>query len=375
MFDRRLVTHFDWHLLLIILFLCTAGLVNLYSASTGFEAGSKGSFFYAQLVWDLAGLCLALMITLVHYRHFETLSYVFYGMTILLLVPVLIWGRVINGSQSWLVLGPVTLQPTEIAKIGLIFVLAKHFSGWPSRQKASVVTLLPSLGLFLIPASLVMLQGDLGSSLFFIMIYGTMALVQGVRWKILATLSILLVVVVVVGFFFIMSPHQKNRIRTFMNPELDRKGAGYHLIQSKIAVGSGGWNGKGFMKGQTHKLKFIPERHTDFIFPVLAEEWGFVGAGVVLSGFLIFFILSLQVAERTNDKFAFFLVVGVSSLFFWHMVVNLGGVLGLMPLTGVPLPFFSYGGSALLADWIGIGLLLNISMRRFMFSRSTKSFL
>jgi rod shape determining protein RodA len=373
MFDRRLVTHFNWSLLGIVFLLTAVGLLNLYSASTGFEGGTQGNFFYAQLMWNTAGFVLALIITLIHYRHFETLTYFFYGITIALLIMVLIAGKVINGSQSWLVLGPVTLQPTEIAKIGLILVLAKHFSQWPSRQKAELVSLIPSLLLFLMPTTLVMLQGDLGSSLFFIMIYATITLVQGVKGKIVLSVFTLLLVVSVVSYFFLLSPYQKNRVRTFMNPELDRKGAGYHLIQSKIAVGSGGWVGKGYMKGQTHKLKFIPERHTDFIFPVLAEEWGFLGASVVLVLFLIFFILSLQVAERTHDKFAFFLSVGIASLFFWHMVVNLGGVLGLMPLTGVPLPFFSYGGSALLADWVGVGLLLNMSMRRFLFSSSGRS--
>lgn len=367
-FDKRLVTHFNWPLLGVVLVLACAGLVNLHSATSSFDASDAG-FFKAQLLWSFVGLVTAFFIVTVHYKFLLSQSYILYGLTLALLVSVLLFGKVVNGSLSWLQVGPVSLQPTEMAKLGMILALARHLSQWHPRYKAGLRDLMPSLGLFLMPTILVLMQGDLGSSLFFGMIYVTMILVQGVRWKLVASMVLLFVAVVVLAFFFFLSPHQKSRVKTFMDPESDRRGAGYHLIQSKIAVGSGGWIGKGYMKGQTHKLKFIPERHTDFIFPVLAEEWGFLGATFVLLSFLAFLFFSLNVAERTTDRYSFFLVIGLVSVFFWHMVVNLGGVLGLMPLTGVPLPFFSYGGSALLTNWIAVGILLNISMRRFMFKR------
>ncbi len=370
-FDRRLITHFNWALLITILVMSAAGLLNLYSATSSFEQGEAAGFFKAQLLWSLVGIVAVLLIVSIHYKVLQSQSYVLYILTLGLLLSVLFFGKVVNGSLSWIQVGPISLQPTEMAKLGMIFALSRHFSNWNPRYKASLQDLLPSLGLFLLPTVLVLMQGDLGSSLFFGMIYVTMILVQGVRWKLVVSMVILFLTMAILAYFFFLSPYQKNRVKTFMNPELDRRGAGYHLIQSKIAVGSGGWLGKGYLKGQTHKLKFIPERHTDFIFPVLAEEWGFMGSTFVLISFFSFFILTLSVAQKAIDRYSFFLVIGLSSVFFWHMVVNLGGVLGLMPLTGVPLPFYSYGGSSLLTNWIAVGIILNISMRRFLFKRGS----
>lgn len=368
MFDRRLLTNFNWPLLLTALVLSGIGLVNLYSATSSFDSHSHSYYFHAQTVWLLAGTSSLLVVTSIHYRHGEALSYWFYGLTVLLLFAVLFFGKKIAGHQSWLELGAFSFQPTELAKLGLIFGLSRNLSAIGKKSKAGLSELVPSLVLFLLPTILVILQGDLGSSLFFGLIYISMILVFGVRMDLFAWMSAFAVVLAVVGYLFFLSPYQKNRIKTFLNPEMDRRGAGYHLVQSKIAVGSGGFFGKGYLKGQTHKLKFIPERHTDFIFPVLAEEWGFSGSLVVMISFLTFLALGLKVASKTADCYGFFLSVGICALFFWHLAINLGGVLGLMPLTGVPLPFFSYGGSALLADWLGAGLLLNISMRRFMFT-------
>lgn len=343
------------------------GLANLFSATSSFDAHSQTTFFHAQMVWSGIGLVFLSIVISIHYRHFRALSYVIYGFSLFLLLAVLLFGKKVAGHQSWLMIGPLTLQPTEFAKLGLIFALSHYFSDRKNLQGEGFLDLIPSLGLYLLPTILVTLQGDLGSSLFFGLIYISMALVHGVRWQVIATLGSTAAILCVVAFFFFLSPYQKGRIQTFLNPELDRRGEGYHLIQSKIAVGSGEFFGKGYLKGQTHKLRFVPERHTDFIFPVLAEEWGFLGGGIVVLVFLLFLLLGLQVAGKTSERFSFFLCVGICSLFFWHLVINLGGVLGLMPLTGVPLPFFSYGGSALLTQWIGVGLLLNISMRRFMF--------
>lgn len=367
MFDRRLITHFNWPLLLVAVILSIMGLVNLLSATSTFDAQSQTTYFQAQILWTVIGIATIFLVISLHYRHFRSMSYFFYGLSLFLLVLVLMVGKKISGHQSWLQLGPIHLQPTELAKLGLIFGLAKHLSSLKTLRGAHFKDLLPSLLLFGLPTALVVSQGDLGSSLFFGLIYGTLILIYGVQWRVIVSFVMIGLMAATLMYFFVLSPYQKNRIHTFLNPEVDRRGAGYHLIQSKIAVGSGGVTGKGYLKGRTHKLRFIPERHTDFIFPVLAEEWGFLGSLAVLFSFSLFLFLGLQVASRTNDRFSFFLCVGICALFFWHLVVNLGGVLGLMPLTGVPLPFFSYGGSSLLTNWIGIGILLNVSMRRFMF--------
>ncbi|MBI2339483.1 MAG: rod shape-determining protein RodA [Deltaproteobacteria bacterium] len=368
MFDRRLITHFNWPLLIVTVLLSAMGLFNLYSATSTFDVGSQTSYFKAQIVWSAIGAGSLLVVFSIHYRHYHAMSYVFYGATAFLLVLVLVMGRKVSGHQSWLTFGPVSLQPTEIAKLGLIFGLSRYLTTVRSAPGgASFRELAPPFLLFLFPTALVIFQGDLGSSLFFGLIFGTMVLVRGVRWQVVVSLLALFVITATAAYFFFLSPYQKNRIATFLNPEMDRRGAGYHLVQSKIAVGSGGFSGKGYLKGKTHKLHFIPERHTDFIFPVLAEEWGFLGSLVVLISYGLLLFFGLEVASRAHDVFSFFLSVGICALFFWHMVINLGGVLGLMPLTGVPLPFFSYGGSALMTNWIGIGILLNVSMRRFMF--------
>lgn len=367
MFDRRLITHFNWPLLVMALVLTVIGIVNLYSATSSFDAKAQTSFFHAQIIWAVVGLLSLFIVMSVHYRHFRSFSYWFYGLSVLLLVLVLVAGKQVSGHQSWLSLGPLSFQPTEFAKLGLIFGLSRQLSTW-EKKRVKLKDLFPSFILFLLPTVLVVLQGDLGSSLFFGLIYVSLALIHGVHWRLIVSMMLIIVVSVTIAYFFFLSPYQKSRIITFVNPEMDRKGAGYHLIQSKIAVGSGGLVGKGYLKGQTHKLRFIPERHTDFVFPVLAEEWGFLGSLFVLGAFLVFLFTGIWVAYKANDRFSFFLSIGVCALFFWHFVVNLGGVLGLMPLTGVPLPFFSYGGSALLTAWLGVALLLNVSMRRFMFT-------
>ncbi|MDO8519280.1 MAG: rod shape-determining protein RodA [Deltaproteobacteria bacterium] len=369
MFDRRLATNFNWPLLLTAVGLAAMGLVNLYSATSSFDASSQVNFFRAQLLWTGIGFAGLLILVSIHYRHFEPMGYVLYGLSVFLLILVLTpLGKQVAGHQSWLVLGGLTLQPSELAKLGLIFGLSRNLFRMDLRRNAELTDLIPSLFIFMIPAALVVAQGDLGSSFFFALIYLSMILIHGVRFKLIAVMGMLGAALLLAGYLFFLTPYQKARVATFLHPEMDPKGAGYHLVQSKIAVGSGGLTGKGYLKGETHKLKFIPERHTDFIFPVLAEEWGFLGGSLVLGGFLIFLLSGLWVASKAADRFAFFLAAGVCSLFFWHLVINLGGVLGLMPLTGVPLPFFSYGGSALLTNWLGLALLLNVSMRRFMFT-------
>jgi len=275
MFDRRLITHFNWPLLLIVLILSIMGLINLYSATSTFDAQSQTTYFHAQIVWSLVGLVSLFPVISVHYRHFRGMSYFFYGISIILLIAVLVIGKKISGHQSWLMLGPIRLQPTEIAKLGLIFGLSQHLAQLRTLKGATFKDLLPSLFLFLLPTTLVILQGDLGSSLFFGLIYITLVLIYGVRWKVIVTMVVLGITLITTAYLFFLSPYQKGRIQTFLNPESDRRGAGYHLIQSKIAVGSGRIIGRGYLKGKTHKLRFIPERHTAFIFPVLAEEWGF----------------------------------------------------------------------------------------------------
>lgn len=368
MFDRRLITHFNWPLLLVTLLLTGAGLVNLYSATSSFDTGIHSTYIKAQAIWIAIGFMVMLLVSSFHYRFYFQLSYLAYFFSILLLILVLIIGKTISQHQSWIVLGPLRFQPTELAKLGFIMAMARYMTNWDAHFKIGMKEMFPSLFIFFIPTALIIIQGDLGSSLFIGLIYITLLLIHGVKTRLIIGLTVLGVVTILLAYLFILSPYQKDRVQNFLNPERDPKGSGYQLIQAKIAIGSGGLTGKGYLKGQTHKLQFVPERHTDFIFPVLAEEWGFLGSFAVLVTFLIFLFLIVQVAIQTTERYLFFLCLGVATLFFWHLVINLGGVLGLMPLTGVPLPFFSYGGSALLTQWIGLGLVFGISYRRFVFT-------
>ena len=367
MFDRRLVTHFNWGLMILTLMVAALGLINLNSATATFDLKDQASLFHAQLLWTAIGASFLLVIVLIHYRHYRAMSYVIYAFGNLLLLLVLFVGRKIYGHQSWLAIGSFSLQPTELAKITMIIGLSRLLADGQQRVSMDFKDLLPGLALILFPTFLVAKQGDLGSSFFFILIGGSLLLLRGIRWYVLVATILLGMGVCTMGYFFFLSPYQKDGIATFMNPELDRKGAGYQIVQAKIAVGAGGLWGTGYMKGQTNKLKFVPERHTDFIFTVLAEECGFAGSFFLMILFLGFLLMGIYVGMKSHDLFSFYLCNGVIALFFWHMVVNLGGALGLIPLTGVPLPFLSYGGSSLLTNWIGIALILNVSMRRFMF--------
>lgn len=343
--------------------LAVMGLINLHSATQGFLETGFSSYVTAQTVYHVCGLVLALLLARVRSRRWQNLAFGIYGASLLLLVLVLVLGQTINGSQSWLSLGPINIQPSEFAKIGLVLALSSHLS----RRASGALSVSDLFGPALITAApmvLVLWQGDLGTSLFFMLIVGTLVLAKGVRWNILVMGLVLVVVGGVVAHQFFLKPYQKKRIVSFMDPELDPRGSGYHLVQSKIAVGSGGFLGNGYRHGKSHKLKFLPERHTDFVFSVLAEEWGFFGCALVLVLYGSLMLAGVHVASRAGTPFVALCALGLSSLFFWHLFTNLGGVLGLIPLTGVPLVFLSYGGSAVMMAWCTVGILLSLRNER-----------
>lgn len=365
MFDRRLITHFDWAYLLLILIVSGIGIANLYSATSSWTEAVQ-PVYLKQCYWLGIGLLIVFCLCLFDYSHLEYFSFPLYGGNLFLLLLVLFVGRTSMGATRWISLGGFNVQPSEIMKIVIIIALARYFS-----EKARVVgfTLaeLITPGLLLgVPALLIMKQPDLGTALLVLLIGGTMALFAGVQrsaFLFLACSGAL----ATVGGWFLLHDYQKQRIMTFLNPERDPLGSGYHIIQSKIAVGSGGLNGLGFMKGTQSQLSFLPERHTDFAFSVFAEEWGLTGGLVLLVIYCLIVIWGLHIALRANDRFGMYLAIGVSAMLFWHIVVNLGMVIGLLPVVGVPLPLFSYGGTSMVTTMTGVGLLLNVSMRRFMF--------
>lgn len=365
MFDRRLLIHFDWVLLLIVCLLTGIGILNLYSATSTWS-GTGTPVYIKQFYWLGIGLSIAVSISLFDYRKLEYFATPLYGLNVLLLVVVLVVGKTTMGATRWLDLGFFNLQPSEIMKIMIIVVLARYFSIKDQVLGYNLKELGVPFALIGVPVLLIMKQPDLGTAMLVIFIAGTIALFAGIRKRTLGVLTVI-GVVSTVGGWFLLHNYQKQRILTFINPERDPLGAGYHIIQSKIAVGSGGLFGKGFMEGTQSQLSFLPERHTDFAFSVFAEEWGFFGCLVLLLLYLLLVVWGIYVARRASDVFGVYLALGVSAMLFWHIVVNLGMVIGLLPVVGVPLPLFSYGGTSMVTTMIGVGLLLNVSMRRFMF--------
>ncbi|MFP4474435.1 MAG: rod shape-determining protein RodA [Desulfatibacillaceae bacterium] len=366
MFDRRLLQSFNWPLLLVTLVLAFIGVLTLFSAVEPGGDDLTRVLCIKQLIW--LGIAAVVMICtfLIHYNLFDRYGFFIWLAAVLLLAWVLLFGRVISGSQRWLHIGPLSFQPSEFAKIAIMIMLARHFSRAAS-EKGLVLRDLGKPLLWLgVPCALILRQPDLGTTILICLIAGTMTMFMKIRRRSLLYL-VTFGLAAVPSVWFSLKEYQKERIFTFLNPDRDPLGAGYHIIQSKIAIGSGMLTGKGYMQGTQKSLSFLPEQHTDFIFSVLAEEWGFVGSGVLLLMFMLLIVWGLGVAYRSKDPFGAVLAVGVVSMIFWQVFINIGMVMGLMPVVGVPLPLVSYGGSSVLTTMVGIGILLNISMRRFLF--------
>lgn len=366
MMDRRLFSHVPWGLLAVLVLLFGVGVANLYSASSLRLEDGLGvePYFRKQLVWGVLGSVVFMVSVVMHYRHLRALAWPVYGLAILLLLGVHFLGKTVYGAQRWLDLGPLHLQPTELVKVAIIVVVAKILSrmegslGWGELLKTIVVVL--------VPAAFIYKQPDLGSALNVLLIVGGMIVFKGVRPAVFKALAVGVPAIVPFGWFF-LKDYQKQRILVFWDPTTDPRGAGYHIIQSQIAIGSGGFWGKGFLRGTQSQLRFLPEKHTDFAFAVLGEEWGFVGSIFVLFLFCCFLYQIYLVTLDAKDDFGRCLAAGVFFYFFWQILINMGMVLGIMPVVGIPLPFLSYGGSSLLVNFCMVALVANVAMRRFMF--------
>jgi rod shape determining protein RodA len=365
MIDRRLVQNFDWLLLALILLITGIGIVNLYSAGYTNTPEGVTAVYVKQSYWLLVGLMVMFLTLIIDYRYLEKLAYLLYIISIILLILVMVAGKTVSGSQRWLMLGPLSFQPAELVKIALILVLARYFHRLSPQGPLPFKDILYPLGLILIPAVLIARQPDLGSAILVTLVGGSMILLVGVNWRTLLIGGIALVTAIPVAWPYLQE-YQRQRVRTFLDPERDPLGAGYHIIQSKIAVGSGQFWGKGFLSGTQSQLHFLPEQHTDFVFSVFAEEWGFVGSAALVLLYLGLSLWGLLIARSCKERFGQLLALGVTALLFWQVFINLGMVTGLMPVVGIPLPLFSYGGSSLITTMLALGLLLNLRMRRFL---------
>jgi len=365
MIDRRLLIHFDWTLLAVAVLIASIGILNLYSISASGET-SGAAFYLKQISWLLIGLLIMIVVAFVEYRYYYDFAYLIHGVALFLLVVVMAFGMITSGAQRWIRIGSLSFQPSEFVKISLVIALAKFFESPPSREGFTLKDLPVPFLVLVIPMGLILKQPDLGTAIILFLILLSILLFVKIRWSSLLILGLTGASILPL-FWGFLKEYQKKRIYTFFDPNLDPLGSGYHIIQSKIAVGSGGIFGKGFMKGTQCKLGFLPEQQTDFIFSVLAEEWGLIGSLLVISLYLILILWGLRIAVTAKDRFGAILAFGVVAMLFWHVFINVGMVVGMMPVVGIPLPLLSYGGSFMVSTLMGVGLLLNVSMRRYLF--------
>ncbi|MBW2485533.1 MAG: rod shape-determining protein RodA [Deltaproteobacteria bacterium] len=361
--DRQLIKNFDWVMLAAVLLIAIMGLINLYSAT---YAGGDATIhlFLRQLFFFVAGISFIIIIHLFDYRLLLKWNYPLYFMVVGLLLAALFLGGSIAGTQRWINLGFFRLQPSEPAKLMLVISLASYYYRKDTGHGFTLGELLVPIGLTGLFFVLVLKQPDLGTALMFAGIFISMTLFVKLKWSTIGIIFGTGAAVIPIGWKFFLKPYQRQRIETFLNPESDPTNSGYHIMQSKIAVGSGLKFGKGYLKGTQGHLHFLPERHTDFAFSVWAEEWGFAGSLFFLAVYFFMILWGLNVCLVSRDKFGVLLAFGIVSLIFWQAIINLLMVMGFLPVVGIPLPMFSYGGSSLMTTLIGIGLLMNIRMRR-----------
>jgi rod shape determining protein RodA len=361
MMETRTLRQIDWVLFFCMISLTGLGVLMIYSAT--FQT-VRADFYIKQLEWLALATVVFFILLRVDYHFLADYSPFFYFLSLVLLVAVLFFGKRISGAKSWFSLGYFNFQPSEIAKIASILLLARYLSE-ETRTRLNFKDLLTAVLIMGIPMFLIVLQPDMGTMITFIPPLLILLFLTGMHFRYILFAGIAGLASLPV-FWLFLKPYQKNRILTFLNPGLDPLGSGYQIIQSKIAVGSGAITGKGlFAKNTQAYLDFIPEKQTDFIFSILAEDFGFVGVLIALALYFILITRILNAAKQARDRVGTFIVMGILSVFFFHVVVNIGMIIGLMPITGLPLPLMSYGGSSLLSMFMGFAIIMNVRMRRF----------
>jgi len=349
----------NWLLVLLVTLIASVGFAMLYSAANG----SVDPWMSRQLVRFAGGLVIMLTVAVVDIRFWMRQAYLIYFVGLLLLVYVDVAGEIGMGAQRWIDLKFFQLQPSEIMKVAIVMALARYFHGLDLDEVARPLPLIVPLGMIAMPAGLVLVQPDLGTAGMLIMVGGAMFFAAGVRlWK-FAVVGFGAMAVIPIAWNF-MREYQRQRILTFLDPESDPLGAGYHILQSKIAFGSGGVFGKGFLEGTQSHLSFLPERQTDFIFTMLAEEFGLVGSLGLLSLYALVIVIGYAIALRSRNHFGRLVAVGITTNLFLYVFINAAMVMGLIPVVGIPMPLISYGGTAMITVLFSMGLLMSIHIHR-----------
>jgi len=357
---RRFWQDFDWFLLAVAVALSTIGVIEIYSSTLNM---ASTSYFPRQMVWVVAGVGISFVVASIDYHVLAEHINLIYIVAISLLAAVLLFGSTVAGSRSWFGIGSFGMQPSELAKLAVVVALARYFSANQGKY-LTLRQILAAIAICGVPVFLVAAQPDLGTALTFVPIIAFGLFVRGVRPA--ALISCVLIVILLLPLtWMVLKDYQKDRILTFLHPESDPLGSGYQVIQSKIAIGSGGLWGTGLFEGSQNQLGFLPTRHTDFIFSVIGEEMGFVGVSVTLTLLLALVLRILSLTFVPGDTLGLFIVLGVGGMFVFHILVNVGMVIGFMPITGIPLPFLSYGGSSVLTAFIALGLIVSVRRYRY----------
>jgi rod shape determining protein RodA len=360
--------HFDWPLFLSIVTIAIVGVVNLYSATSPYiDVANKAGLadvYVSQVYWLVVGGLLGILVALIDYRNFERLAYVLYGVGVASLVLVFVLASDVRGAARWIRLGGFVFQPSEFMKLGVIVAVARFLSDDSKIEARTLFDLLPAGLLCAVPAVLVMLQPDFGTSTIYTLSVACMLAMTKIRRSSLVSLMLLLAGSVPLVWIYGLYDYQKKRVLSFLDQEADLTGSGWHAFQSKTAIGNGGLWGEGFREGTQNQFGFLPDQYSDFPFSVFAEDWGFVGCVVLLAVYCFLCVWSIKIASMSKDRFGAAVAIGVGSMLFWHTFFNLGMALGLLPVVGITLPLFSYGGSSSVTILIGLGLLMNISIRR-----------
>lgn len=359
---RKILKNIEWSILISTIILVIIGLVALTSATknSDYEELKK------QIMWLAISIPILIVVIFVDYDIFVRISPILYGIILILLVAVL-FTSAINGATSWFNIGPFSFQPAEFAKVVIVLFMAWLITTIQKKGRDEINRFL-KLGLILIafavPVLLIIKQPDYGTAIAFIVALAFMLFAAGIKKRYIITAVLLVVILVPTLYFFLLPEHAKTRIDVFLNPDLDPRGAGYNIIQSKLAIGSGQLLGMGLFKGNQTQLGFLYPKTTDFIFSLIGEEMGFIVAAGIIFLYVILITKAVYVAKTAKDDMGSYIAIGIAGIFFFHMLENIGMTMGLLPITGIPLPFVSYGGSSLLSNFIMIGLLLNISGRR-----------
>jgi len=350
----------NWGLVLLITIIACAGFAMLYSVA----GGSLSPWAWPQ-IWKFAlGLAILIVVATVDIRFWLSFAYPFYAFSLLLLIAVVIAGHVGLGAQRWLTLGGLGLQPSEFMKVSLVLALARFLHGQSVEDISKPLKLLTALAMIGIPAVFVVLQPNLGTTLIIVADGASLLFLAGLSWWWIGPTLAAAAVAVPTAWQFVLHDYQKRRVLTFLNPESDALGAGWNITQAKIAIGSGGVSGKGFLEGTQSRLNFLPEKQTDFIFTNFGEEFGFVGSIALLILFAVVIGYGIQIANSARSQFGRLLAMGLTLNFFFYIMINASMVMGLIPVVGIPMPLISYGGSAMFSVMFGFGLLMSVHVHR-----------